>query len=359
MPVVRIVEAIAGALIVLSTGYDVFQTIVLPRPTPITFRPSGRLLAALYRLVRQLALRWPGQRELLLGTWGPAAVSIVLVWWILLLTLGYALILVAIADQVQPPLRSGTAFYFAATSLLSYAFGDIVPHGAIARAIVTIAAASGLGLFALAITFLFSLFGEFQQREILVITLSARAGAPPSGVGILEAYARDGMVERLVDLFAAWEEWSAQVLESHLSYPILAYFRSTHDNQSWVSALGAVLDAATLSLTAVEDVPRGPPRLMRNVGVHLVEDLGQYFHIDVQQEPYVEQAEFEIACSELRAAGFTISDPEEAWTLFARARSEYAGQLNEMAKLWVSPPAAWIGDRSIVTRHHTGPLIRR
>src|SRR5581483_8175090 len=142
----------------------------------------------------------------------------------------------------------------------------------------------------------FALFAEFQQREVLVVTLSARAGAPPSGVGLLEAYAQDAMVERLADLFADWEVWSARVLESHLSYPILGFFRSTHDNQSWVSALGAALDAATMALTTVEDVPRGPARLMRNVGLHLVEDLAQYYHVEAGMDPYVERAEFATAC---------------------------------------------------------------
>jgi hypothetical protein len=359
MRAVATVEGVAGALIVLLTAYDVFQTIVLPRPTPVAFRPSGRLLIVVYALVRGLALRLPSKRELLLGTWGPASVAILLVFWMLALTLGYGLMLIAVAAEVRPALQPGTAFYFAATSLFSYGFGDLIPTGALARAVVTLGAASGLGLFALIITFLFALFAEFQQREVLVITLSARAGAPPSGVGLLEAYAREGMVERLVDLFTDWEVWSARVLESHLSYPILAYFRSTHDNQSWISALGAVLDAATLSLTTVEDVPRGPARLMRNVGVHLVEDLGQYFGADADTEPYVEREEFEAAYAELQDAGFHVTDLDAAWTAFARARSEYAAALNSMAKRWVSPPAAWIGDRSIVTPHHTGAPVRR
>jgi Ion channel len=243
-------------------------------------------------------------------------------------------------------------------SLLTFGFGDLVPTGGLARVAVIVEGATGLGLFALVITFLFALFGEFQRREVLVITLSARAGAPPSGLALLQTYANDGMVERLADVFADWEVWSAQVLDSHLSYPILAWFRSTHDNQSWLSALGAVLDAATFVLTTIEDVPRGPARLMRQGGVHLVTDLGQYFRVEAAQDPYVEEAEFAAARGHLRAAGYHLGDQQTAWNAFSRLRTEYAGALNEMARLWVTPPAEWIGDRSVDPRHR-GSAIRR
>ena len=144
------------------------------------------------------------------------------------------------------------------------------------------------------------------------------------------------------------------MLESHLSYPILALFRSTHDNHSWVSALGAVLDATTLILTTVEGVPRGSAKAMHRGGVHLVEDLAQYFHIDAQHDAYVEQAEFNEAFDQLHAAGFRLGERELAWQAFSRSRAEYAGALNAMAKAWVTPPAQWIGDRSVLSPHR-GP----
>src|SRR5262249_36272295 len=146
-------------------------------------------------------------------------------------------------------------------------------------------------------------------------------------------YAEDGMRERLAEVFADWEVWSAQVLDSHLSYPILPFFRSTHDNQSWLSALGAVLDAATLVLTTVEDVPRGPARLMRKGGVHLVEDLAQYFRLDEPPSAYVEEPEFDDACDHLRFAGYRLGDRDLAWAAFSHSRAEYAAALNAMARL--------------------------
>jgi hypothetical protein len=356
--IAEIVEFLGGLLLVLAVGFDVFQTVVLPRPTPVTFRPSGRLVGVLYRLVRRASLRIPSQRERLLGVFGPAAVVFLLVFWAAGLVAGFGLLFHAVAEQFTPSLSWGTTWYFSATSLTTLGFGDLVPVGGLARALTVLEAASGLGLVALMITFLFSLFGEFQRRELLVITLSTRAGAPPSGPALLETYAGDEMLERLPRLFEDWETWAAQVLDSHLSYPLLVFFRSTHDNQSWVSALGAVLDAATLVLTTIEGVPRGPARAMQRGGVHLVEDLAQYFHFDTRRDPYVERAEFDEAFDQLCAAGLRLAERETAWLAFSNSRAAYATALNAMARQWVTPPARWIGDRSLVPLHQSGAVWR-
>src|SRR4249920_2361362 len=123
------------------------------------------------------------------------------------------------------------------------------------RLIVTLAAISGLGTVALVVTFLFSLYGSYQRREIQVVALQAAAGAPPSAVALLETYAQLGLIDRLPGEFVEWETWAVEVLDSHVAYPLLGYFRSSHDNLSWISAVGTVLDAASLVLTTITDVP--------------------------------------------------------------------------------------------------------
>src|SRR4029078_8126435 len=105
--------------------------------------------------------------------------------------------------------------------------------GTPARLIVTVAAISGLGTVALVVTFLFSLYGSYQRREIEVVALQAAAGAPPSAVALLETYAQLGLVGRLPDLFQGWERWAAEVLDSHVAFPLLRYLRSSHDHMSW------------------------------------------------------------------------------------------------------------------------------
>ena len=283
----------------------------------------------------------------MLGTFAPLILIALLLVWIAGLIIGFGLMLYALRTQTRPPLENlPMALYFAGTSLLTIGYGDIVAHSALARLVSVTAAVAGLGLIALTISFIFSLFASFQRREVLVVTLDARAGAPPSGVSMLEAVSKLGLKDDLARIFVEWEKWAAEVLDSHMAYPLLAYFRSSHDNESWISALGAVLDAATLVLTTVTDIPRGPAQLMYAMGRHAVEDLARYFRIPQDHEPGVERYEFDEARGRLASAGYTLLAPDDSWTAFARLRSEYAGPLNDMAKWWAAPPTQWIGDRS-------------
>src|SRR5205823_6608620 len=190
-------------------------------------------------------------------------------------------------------------------------YGDVVATEWPARVISLIAAGNGLGLFAMVITLLFTLYGSFQRRERAVVVLEAVASAPPSGVTLLESYAHAGILDDLPRVFETWQSWSADVLDSHLAYPILAYFRSSHDNDSWISSLGAVMDAATLVLTTLEDGPKGWAKLMRAVGAHCLEDLVQYFRLPDEPEVGVERAEFEEACRRLAHAGFQLREIDQ------------------------------------------------
>jgi len=232
-----------------------------------------------------------------------------------------------------------------------------VPSGWAARILVVMEGSTGLGAVAMVISLLFSLYGSCQRREVLVVTLDASAGSPPSGVGLLENVAKYEMPEHLVETFHEWKLWSAEVLESHLAYPILNYFRSTHDNESWVSSLGAVLDAATLVMTTIRDGPLGPAKNLYLVGNHLVEDLTHLLDFAHEHGVGVERPEFEQACDRLEAAGYRLRDREQAWEQFQERRSSYAAPLNAMALYWAIPPAQWIGDRSY--RPHQDVVIGR
>ena len=135
-------------------------------------------------------------------------------------------------------------------------------------------------------------------------------------------------------------------------YRLLCFFRSSHDNESWVSALGALLDAATLCLTTVEGCPEGRAKLLLAIGGHLVEDVSRYFRIAHEHGVIVERSEFDAARAQLAAAGWRLREVERSWSDFQRIRGRYAGDLEGMARFWAVPPAQWIGDRSAL-RHAT------
>jgi Ion channel len=352
---IGVMEPIAfflGALLIVAVIWDLFETIVVPRPTPGWFRIGRYVVRLSWRFVRTIGRSRNGKNhDTLLGLFAPAATLALLTVWLGAMILGYGLILFSVRDQIRPePADLGTTVYFAATSILTLGFGDFVAAGPAARTVVVVSAVSGLGVVALVVTFLFSLYGSYQRREVKVVTLQAAAGAPPSAVQLLKTYARLDLVERLPELFYEWERWSAEVLDTHVAYPLLGFFRSSHDNLSWISALGTVLDAACLVLTTVEGVPRGEAELFRRVGSHLVEDITNLgFRSGVAlptaaevAETALDRAAFDEACARLSRAGYKLAAGDAAWERFEAARSAYAGRLDAMAAYWATPTNSWL-----------------
>jgi hypothetical protein len=334
-----------GVFLLALTFWDLFETVVVPRPTPGWFRIGRYLVRSSWRVLRAFRDGRPGRSyDRLLGLFAPGATLALLVAWLITLILGYGLILYALRDELRPvPPDLGTTLYFAATSVLTLGFGDIVAEGAPARLIVASAAISGLGVVTLVVTFLFSLYGSYQRREIQVVALQAAAGAPPSAVALLETYAQLDLVHRLPELFIEWERWGVEVLDSHVAFPLLGFFRSSHDNLSWISALGTVLDAASLVLTTIEGLSRGEAKLFKRVGAHLVEDIYN-LGFRVGEPTALDRSDFDAACNRLEGAGYVLVPRDRAWPAFEGARAAYAPRLEAMARYWATPAASWLGD---------------
>jgi hypothetical protein len=221
----------------------------------------------------------------------------------------------------------------------------------------------GLATFAIVTAFLFALFAAFQRREAFILTLRERTGAPPSGVDFLERMVEFDMLADLSETFRSTEAWMADLMETHLAYPVLSYFRSTHDLQSWVGTIGALLDAATLVITTVDVGSSGQARMVSRLGRHLV---GDYVHLYrliggaiAGDSPGIERGEFDRAYDRLAARGVRMQPADAAWTEFAALRASYAVPLNVMAQYWRIPPAQWIGDRSLVATRHAPMPVRR
>jgi hypothetical protein len=348
-----------GILLLCLVTWDLFETIVVPRPTPDRFRIGRYVVRLSWPAVRAVGRTRNGKtHDTLLGLFAPAMTLALLVAWLAALILGYGLILFGLRDQLSPsPHDLGTTMYFAASSVLTLGYGDIVAVGAAARAVVVVAAVSGLGVVALVVTFLFSLYGSYQRREVKVVTLQAAAGAPPSAVALLETYAQLDLVDRLPGFFMEWERWAAEVLDTHVAYPLLGFFRSSHDNLSWISALGTVLDAASLVLTTIERVPRGEAELFERIGSHLVEDITNLgFRAGTTADPRatssrsdLDRDAFDGAYARLGDAGYVLAPGDAAWPAFEAARAGYAGRLNAMAAYWATPANSWLDTSSALT----------
>ncbi len=347
-------EVVVGVLAIFAILNDVFQSVIVPRAVGRRYRISSHVSRFSWRAWRWYAHRIEDveRREDFLGTYAPLILVVFLVVWVAGMIFGFGLLFYALGDQIRPRPDLGPAMYFAGTSLLTIGYGDFVPLTGTTRFLALAAGASGFGTVAVVTAFLFAVFGAFSRREVFVVTLGARAGAPPSGVTLLESYARLGMRGDLGTIFEEGQRWAADVLGSHLAYPILPYFRSSHDYESWVGALGALLDASTLILTTVHDDSFGHARLMNDVGRHLAHDIVGYFPLGAGDEVGVERSEFDAVRERLRTAGFALVEADSAWDAFSTLRRLYAAPLDAMAHYWRIPPAQWIGDRSLLPARH-------
>ena len=350
----NILSIVVGAGIITLTLNDVFQSVVMPRATGRRFRISFYVWRSMWYLWPRVAWRVfaanAGRREESLAIFAPFMLTVLIALWAGLLIFGFGTVLWGLRAGVSPAHASfGTMIYFAGTSLLTIGFGDIVGRGALPRFVSLLAALAGLSFVSILTAFLFALFGSFQQRETFVVTVGARAGAPPSGVNLLAIAGYSRTSEDLSQLMLDAQRWSASVMESHLAYPMLAYFRSSHDDQSWIGTLGTLLDAATLMMTTLDGVRDGQARILYNVGRHATRDLSKYFRVDTGEESVgIERSEFDHACDRLVAAGYDLRQRDEAWGRFSNLRSTYAPQLNMLARLFEIPPLQWIGDRSVI-----------
>src|SRR6266540_2855924 len=343
-----------GVLLLLVTLVEVFRTLVMPRASRARFRLTRFMFRMTWRPWRWLGVRRGTMegRERILAAAAPFFFLILLAAWASMAVVSYALILWSPAFihgvNGHGPVSFVTAMYFSGSSLFTIGFGDVVATGW-TRAIVVTEGATGLGLVAVVIGYLPVLYQAFNRREVGVLLLDARAGSPPSGPELLHRMGSAGVASSLPQLFAEWERWVSDVLETHMSYPILALFRSPHDNTSWVTSLGSVLDAATLILTSLDDEPGESAKLFYGTGVHAVEDLFYYFRL-TEREAVIQRNEFEDVLNDMKNDGFAIRPVDEAFASFTEKRAKYAPRLDAIVVLLAAPPGQWIGDRSFLGR---------
>lgn len=353
----NVASIVLGVCIIAAALLDVFEAVVMPRATGRRYRISFYYWRTMWHLWPRAAWRVyadADKREDFLAVFAPFMMVSLIGFWIGLMIFGFALVLWGVRGGITPSHASfGTMLYFAGTSLLTIGFGDVYGHSALPRFISIMAALAGLSFLSIMTAFLFAVFGSFQQRETFVVTVAARAGTPPSGVNLLAIAGYSRTYEDLAPLMIDAQRWAAAVMESHLAYPVLAFFRSSHDDQSWVGTLGTLLDAATLMMTTIQEARDGQARIFYNVGRHATRDLSRYFRVGgTEDTPGIERSEFDHACDRLEAAGYKLNNRDEAWHKFSNLRSGYAGRLNVLARFFEIPPIQWIGDRSTI---HVAP----
>src|SRR6266850_4428302 len=278
----RHLAIILGVALILIILWYAFETIILPRRVTRRLRLTSLFYISMWNICSRLvrAMRNRKRREKYLGTFGPISLLMLLALWAAGLILGYATLHWGLQTKLNIPEETGhfaSYFYISGETFFTLGYGDIVAVFPLGRAIAVIEAANGFGLLAIVIGYLPVLYGAFSRREVNIALLDARAGSPSSAAEMLRRHGESGHMHDLNVVLHEWEHWSAELLESHLSYPVLCYFRSQHDNQSWLSSMTTILDICALVLVGVEGAPAWQAKLTFAMARHAVVDLAQVF----------------------------------------------------------------------------------
>src|SRR5579864_579760 len=276
----KILALVAGSILVFAILLDAFETIVLPRRvtrsfrfTALFYRFTWRPWAAMARLVRA-----PRRRESYLSYFGPLSLIVLLALWAFALIVGFALLQYGAGTRVHAASGStgfGAVMYFSGSTFFTLGLGDVVPLSGASRGLAVLESGVGFGFLAMVIGYLPVIYSSFSRREVEISLLDARAGSPPSAQEFLSRMA-GAHNQPLLDRFLhEWEHWAAEVLESHISYPVLALFRSQHINQSWLGALTTILDVSALTIVGIDGIPSNQARLTFSMARHAGVDLAQ------------------------------------------------------------------------------------
>jgi hypothetical protein len=343
---VHILVFLLGAALVVRTMFSAVQTIILPRGANDAL--SGFVFISLRRLFN-LLIR-PGMPyswvDRIMAFYAPIGLVLLLPFWSSLVVLGYMAMYWA--------LGAGSwyqAFRISGSSLLT--LGTTSMETLPATILMFTEAAVGLGIVALLIAYLPSMYSAFSRREAAVAQLEVRAGDPPTAVEMLLRYDRIHGLERLAEQWSIWENWFTDLEESHTSLAALVFFRSPQPYHSWVTAAGAVLDAASLTMAAVETPYDPRAALCIRSGYLAFRALGDFFHIYYNPAPFyprepisVSREEFDQALDKLYKGGVPLkADREQAWLDFAGWRVNYDSLLLSLAWLTLAPEAPWTGGR--------------
>lgn len=343
----RLIVGLIGLAVVGAMLWDAFETVVLPRRVARRIRVASyiryvwRLWVACISLMQR-----PSRREAYLAYFGPLITLSLLGVWAIGLIAGFGLLQWSLGSQMTAPEGHPgfwTDVYLSGTTFFTLGLGDVVPKSAAARFVLVVESGVGFSFLALIISYLPVIYQGFSRRESHISMLDAWAGSPPSASELLRRSRGDkGLLEPFL---REWERWAADLLESHISYPVLTYFRSQHDNESWLSAITAVLDSCALIIGGVEGAPHRSAELTFAMARHALVDISILFN-----QPPVPPAPDRLPDADraklmtvLRANGCPIRADAEAAARVDELRRMYEPYAFGLSKRLAMPLPAWLG----------------
>ncbi len=333
--------------------WDVFETVILPRRVTRRFRIARLYYISAWRLWRAVAsgMRRGNRRESFLGYFGPLSLLVLFGVWAVGMILSFALLHLATGSAINVGGMPGghpgfwSDLYMSGTTFFTLGLGDVTPTTSVARFITVTEAGLGFGFLALAISYLPVMYGAFSRREVNISLLDARAGSPPTAGELLKRHTQPQSVQALEEYLRDWEKWAAELMESHLSYPVLCYFRSQHNNESWLAALTTMLDVSAVLIAFGQGSLKWQAKMTFAISRHAVVDLAQVLKCAPREpkEPRLRESDLMQLLKIAEAAGVPKCSRENAQTLTElRAMYEpYITSLSDRLLMYVAP---WVLD---------------
>ena len=345
-------EFVAGVAIFLIVVWDAFEAIILPRRVTRKFRLTRLFFRSTWRAWKFFVNLIPVRktREALFGFYGPMSLILLIGVWAIGLVFGFGLMQYGTGSAVnaagsQPGFW--TDIYLSGTTFFTLGLGDVLPRSGLARALVIAEAGFGFGFLAAIIGYLPFIYGSFASREVNITLLDSRAGTPPTAGELLLRHSYEHGQDALRELLKDWELWCAELMESHLSYPVLAYFRSQHDNQSWMASLTAILDTCALLKVGIEDACQRQAELTFAIARHAVVDLSQVFGTAPRALPHDRLPPSELARlrDTLAQHGLKLQDGDEADRKLIALRGMYEPYIFALATYLNQGLPPWIPEK--------------
>ncbi|MDD5370194.1 MAG: potassium channel family protein [Anaerolineaceae bacterium] len=343
-----IVFVIGGSGLIVLVLIDAFETVVLPRRVNTTLQ----LTALFYRFTWKLwsaPARWKlsGQkRETYLAFFGPLSLLVLLGIWSIGLVFGFAMLYHSIPGSlhaVGTPVNFWVDLYASGTTFFTLGLGDVIPATAGARVLMIVEVGMGFAFLALVIGYLPILYQSFSRREANISLLDARAGSPPTAFELVRRCGGEEQCQATTEFLATWERWSAELLETHLSYPVLGYYRSQHENQSWLAAMAVLLDTSALAMIGIDGVSRRQARLTFAMTRHTIVDLAQIYRTPPTLKPIqrFSEPEFESFRSRLSSAGMILTPDLGFYQQLADLRELYEPYIDALSSYFLMPVPGW------------------
>ena len=319
--------AVAGAIIVALILWETFETIVLPRRVARRFRFTVLVYRSIWLPWKAIARSFTGKkaRETFLSFFGPLSLLILFAVWAFVIVCGFALMYYSNASRDTTHPTFETCLYFSGTTMFTLGIGDVVPHTNLERVLVVSEGGLGLGFLALILSYLPVIYQAFSRREVNIVLLDARAGSPPTAAELLRRHPGTSYATDLEQVLRDWERACADILESHVSYPAVCYFRSQHTNESWLAAVTSILDTCSLLMASIDHCASRQAKLTFAMCRHTVVDISQLFGEKPIQNTVdrLPPPEFERIRSLLGNAGLQVRDDESSRQKLAKLRGMY------------------------------------